>query len=254
MLAIERRNEILEKLQIEKRVVVSELSGHYSVSEETIRRDLEKLERDGYAIKSYGGAVINENVNLDLPLNIRKNRNIVEKQRIAELVSKMIHDGDSLMLDASSTAFYVAKAMKAKTNLTVITNSIEILIELFDANDWSILSTGGLSKEGTYALVGPQTDKMLSSYHVDKAIISCRGLDIAAGLTDPDELHANNKKTMLGAANEKILAIDHTKFDTVSFTNICGIEGITTVVTDQAPEMKWIQYLKSNGIECVFPE
>lgn len=77
MLAIERRNEILEKLQTDRRVVVSELSQIYEVSEETIRRDLDKLVNDGYAIKSYGGAVINENMNIDLPFNIRKNRNVI---------------------------------------------------------------------------------------------------------------------------------------------------------------------------------
>ena len=100
MLAIERRNEILEKLQNDRRVVVSELSQIYEVSEETIRRDLDKLVQDGFAIKSYGGAVINENVNIELPFNIRKNRNIVGKQHIAELVSEQIKDGDSIMLDA----------------------------------------------------------------------------------------------------------------------------------------------------------
>ena len=110
MLAIERRNEILEKLQTDRRVVVSELSQLYDVSEETIRRDLEKLVNDGYAIKSYGGAVINENVNIELPFNIRKNRNILGKQRIAELVAGLVNDGDSIMLDASTTAEYIAKA------------------------------------------------------------------------------------------------------------------------------------------------
>ena len=152
MLAIERRNEILEKLQTDRRVVVSELSQLYDVSEETIRRDLEKLVNDGYAIKSYGGAVINENVNIELPFNIRKNRNIVGKQHIADLVSKVVKDGDSIMLDASSTAVYIAKALqeKGKKNLTVITNSIEIIIELFDAQDWTILSTGGASREGIF--------------------------------------------------------------------------------------------------------
>ena len=129
MLAIERRNEILEKLQTDRRVVVSELSQLYDVSEETIRRDLEKLVNDGYAIKSYGGAVINENVNIELPFNIRKNRNILGKQHIAELVAGLVNDGDSIMLDASTTAVDIAKALqeKGKKNLTIITNSIEII-------------------------------------------------------------------------------------------------------------------------------
>ena len=174
MLAIERRNEILEKLQAERRVVVSELSQFYKVSEETIRRDLEKLVNDGYAIKSYGGAVINENTNIDLPFKVRKNHNVIGKQRIAGLFNKMVKDGDSIMLDASSTAVYVVKALKDKKNLTVITNSVEIIIELLDVPDWKILSTGGVSREGSFALVGPQTDRMLRSYHVDKAVISCK--------------------------------------------------------------------------------
>ena len=92
MLAIERRNEILEKLQTERRVVVSELSQLYDVSEETIRRDLEKLVVDGYAIKSYGGAVINENSNIDLPFNVRKNRNVIGKQKMAELIASRVKD------------------------------------------------------------------------------------------------------------------------------------------------------------------
>ena len=90
MLALERRNEILEKLHRHRRVVVSELSQLYGVSEETIRRDLDKLEKEGYAIKSYGGAVFNEDLNIDLPFNVRKNRNVAGKQRIAELVEPLV--------------------------------------------------------------------------------------------------------------------------------------------------------------------
>ena len=186
MLAIERRNEILEKLQKEKRVVVSELSKAYGVTEETIRRDLEKLEKDGYVIKSYGGAVLNENMNIDMPFNVRKNTNVVGKQRIAELVNAMVKDGERLILDASSTAVFIAKRLKEeKRNLTIITNSIEIIIELFDAQDWQVLSTGGLAMEGSLALVGPQTDQMLRSYYVDKAIIPVRASIWIMGLPIP---------------------------------------------------------------------
>ena len=254
MLAIERRNAILEKLQAERRVVVSELSQIYKVSEETIRRDLEKLENDGFAIKSYGGAVINENANVDLPFNIRKKRNVISKQKIAEVISSRIKDGTSIMLDASSTAVYIAKALKERKNLTLITNSIEILIEMFDTPNVNVLSTGGAMREGSFALVGPQTDKMLKSYHVDIAIVSAKGFDLETGMTDTEELHANNKKTMLHAGREKILAVDSSKFGKTAFTEIGTLEDISMVVTDAKPDEVWRQAFKEYGIECIYPE
>ena len=254
MLAIERRNAILEKLQAERRVVVSELSQIYKVSEETIRRDLEKLENDGFAIKSYGGAVITENANVDLPFNIRKKRNVISKQKIAEVISSRIKDGTSIMLDASSTAVYIAKALKERKNLTLITNSIEILIEMFDTPNVNVLSTGGAMREGSFALVGPQTDKMLKSYHVDIAIVSAKGFDLETGMTDTEELHANNKKTMLHAGREKILAVDSSKFGKTAFTEIGTLEDISMVVTDAKPDEVWLQAFKEYGIECIYPE
>ena len=254
MLAIERRNAILEKLQAERRVVVSELSQIYKVSEETIRRDLEKLENDGFVIKSYGGAVINENANVDLPFNIRKKRNVISKQKIAEVISSRIKDGTSIMLDASSTAVYIAKALKERKNLTLITNSIEILIEMFDTPNVNVLSTGGAMREGSFALVGPQTDKMLKSYHVDVAIVSAKGFDLETGMTDTEELHANNKKTMLHAGREKALAVDSSKFGKTAFTEIGTLEDISMVVTDAKPDEVWLQAFKEYGIECIYPE
>lgn len=254
MLAIERRNAILEKLQAERRVVVSELSQIYKVSEETIRRDLEKLENDGFVIKSYGGAVINENANVDLPFNIRKKRNVISKQKIAEVISSRIKDGTSIMLDASSTAVYIAKALKERKNLTLITNSIEILIEMFDTPNVNVLSTGGAMREGSFALVGPQTDKMLKSYHVDVAIVSAKGFDLETGMTDTEELHANNKKTMLHAGREKVLAVDSSKFGKTAFTEIGTLEDISMVATDAKPDEVWLQAFKEYGIECIYPE
>ena len=109
MLAIERKNAILEKLQKEQRVLVAELSQEYSVTEETIRRDLDKLEKEGFVKKTYGGAVLNENTNIEMPLRIREKTNRKEKQMIAKLVASMIEDGDSIILDSSSTSLMVAQ-------------------------------------------------------------------------------------------------------------------------------------------------
>ena len=254
MLAIERRNEILEKLQSEKRVVVSELSQHYGVSEETIRRDLEKLENDGLVIKSYGGAVLNEHSIFDLPFNIRKNQMIVEKQRIAELTDELVRDGEAVMLDASSTAAYIARGLRKKKKLTVITNSVEIIIELFDVPEWNVISTGGVSRERSFGLVGPRTNQMISYYHVDKSFISCKGLTMETGLTDSDEQDADSKRAMLRAANERILVVDSSKFGKSAFTRITGLDDINKVVTDRKPSAQWMKEFERLGIECIYPD
>lgn len=252
MLAIERQNKIFATLQQEKRVVVSDLSQIYNVTEETIRRDLEKLEKEGLVKKTYGGAVINESINVDLPYNIRKKSNVSNKQYIAKIISSMIEDGDNIMVDASSTALYVIKYIKTKKNITLITNSIEILLNLSDITGWKILSTGGLLKEGSLSLVGYQAEKMLKTFHVDKAIISCKGVDIKNGLTDSNEMEAQVKKTMLNSAKQKILAVDNSKFDKVSFVEIGNFSDIDTVVTDIELEQRWKQKFNTTGVKVYY--
>ena len=254
MLAIERRNEILEKLQIEKKVVVSELSQLFHVSEETIRRDLEKLENDGLVIKSYGGAVLNEHSIFELPFNIRKNQRVVEKQKIAQEVAKLVRDGESMMLDASSTAVYVTKALKEKQKLTVITNSVEILVELFDMPEWRVISTGGVSGARSFNLIGPHTDEMLRSYHVEKAVISCKGLSLEAGITDSDEQDVSSKRMMLQAAKERILVADSSKFGKTAFTKVAGWDYIDKIITDQMPSQEWMEEFERLGVECIYPK
>lgn len=254
MLALERRNLILEKLQEDKRVVVNELSQLYGVSEETIRRDLDKLDKDGLAVKSYGGAIINENTNIDMPFNVRKKRNVGGKQKIAEMVEELIEDGDHLTLDASTTAVFIAKAIKSKERLTVITNSIEIIIELSDVSDWNIISSGGNLREGYLALVGPKANESFSSFNVEKAIVSCKGIDMKKGVTDSYELFSQAKQKMIASAQKKILAVDSSKFNVVAFSKMCNIDDMDIVITDEKPSDEWMEFFRMSGVECLYPE
>ncbi len=253
MLALERRNLILEKLQTEKRVVVSELSQLYDVSEETIRRDLDKLEKEGLATKSYGGAVINENVSIDLPFNIRKNQNVAGKQKMAEIVASIVSDGEHVLLDASTTAVFVAKALKDKDRLTVITNSMEILIELSDVSGWNIISTGGVMKEGYLAFLGSRTEEAIRSYFVDTVIFSCKALDHGWGIMESQEAFGTTKKAMITSGRRKILVVDSTKFDQTAFSVAGNLRDVNVVVTDRKPSEKWLAHFRELGIECKYP-
>jgi DeoR/GlpR family transcriptional regulator of sugar metabolism len=252
MLAIERKNRILAKLTIEGKVLVSDLSREYGVTEETIRRDLAKLEKEGLAKKTYGGAVKIDNMNADLPFHVRKQTNVKSKQYIASVIGSMIHDGDYLMLDSSTTALYVVKHILHKKKITLITNSIEILLELSNKSGWTVISTGGTLKEGGLSLLGYQAERMISSFHVDMAICSSKGIDNTIGITDSNEQDAEIKKAFFNSAKKRILALDNSKFDKSSFVKICDIADVDMIVTDKCPSDFWLEQLKTCNVDIQY--
>lgn len=252
MLAIERRNEILFKLQEDKKVVVSDLSQLYNVTEETIRRDLEKLENQGLVKKTYGGAILNESFNIDLPYTIRERENIVAKQCIAEKISNLIEDGNHILMDSSSTSLFVAKNIKHKKNITLITNSIEIILEVSDKVSWKILSTGGILKENSLSLVGYQAERTINTFNVDLAVFSCKGIDLEKGITDSNESDAQIKKALLKSSKRSILAIDSSKFDKISFTKVGDISDVDIIVTENEPNERWRQKCHSSGVKLIY--
>lgn len=254
MLAVERRKRILERVHAEKKVIVSELSKEYKVSEETIRRDLERLAEEGHVIKSYGGAVINEIGNIDLPFNVRWKSNAWGKQKIADLVNQEICDGDHIFLDASTTAVFIAKNIKQKKHLTVITNSIENLLELSDVSGWDIIATGGLLKPGSMSLLGKKAIDSIEAYNADKIFFSCKGLDLEKGVTEGNEEMGSIKQSMIKASRKVYLAVDSSKFDKVAFSNICKLSGLNVIITDKKPEPRWLSAFEEHGIQCIYPK
>ena len=252
MLAIERRREILSRLTVNGKVIVAELAKDFGVTEETIRRDLEKLDKEGLVSKTYGGAVSKHSSAIDLPYNIRESVNVAQKQQIAQTIADLIEDGERVMIDSSSTALYAIKKMKEKQNLTIITNSVKILLELADKPDWTVLSTGGILKKNALALMGSSAEKMINSYHVDTAICSCKGLDMELGITDSNENDSLIKQAMFHSAERKILALDAEKFDKKSFVKVCDISDLDLIVTDSAPAEKWISFCEEKNLKLVY--
>lgn len=254
MLAIERKNEILEKLRVDQRVLVSQLAVHYGVTEETIRRDLDKLEKEGYATKTYGGAIWGNSTKIDLSHTIRNKTNVDAKTAIAQLIANTIMDGDHLMLDDSSTSLFVAKAIKEKKNLTVISNSLEVCMELSSVEGFHIFSTGGRLKPDSLSLMGHQCHEMLRQHHVDKVILSCKGVDPVAGVTDSSDFHASTKKVMMASSAQAILIADYTKFNKISFVKIGNFPQFTHIFTNQKPSDQWLDFFAQQGIPCHYPK
>ncbi|MBR4235097.1 MAG: DeoR/GlpR transcriptional regulator [Clostridia bacterium] len=254
MLAEERRQRITLALKSDRRVSVSDLSRTFGVSEETIRRDLEKLETDGIARRTYGGALYNEDERRETPYDIRKRSDVEAKSAIARLTANLISDGEYIMLDESSTSFYIASELKAKRDLTVITNSMEIIGEIAPVQGWTILCTGGQKRASAPSFAGHLAESMVSRYHVDKAIISCDSLDIDAGFTDRHEDTALIKRAMMASAKQVILAVDHGKFGRVAFAGIGDLSSVDCVVTDVEPDARFREAFDKCGIKLLYSQ
>ena len=254
MLAVERRNQIIEQVQSQSRVLVNELATHYNVTEETIRRDLEKLEREGYVRRSYGGAVSCDSGKQELSNTLRRHKNAQSKEKMAQIISALVQDGDHLFFDDSSTAYYAARALitAKKQQLTIITNSIDILAILAGVQGIHAISTGGFLEKDGCGLIGFRAEETVQSYYVDKAIISCKCLDISRGFTNATDERAQIKRAMMENAREVILAADSSKWGHVAFAQIGALDQIHTLVTEKDPGDTWQEALKRHGVTCLY--
>ena len=178
MILIQRRKKILELLRDNGSVSVSALSELFSVSEETIRRDLQKMEEEGLLKRAYGGAFLGDVVRQDVPISIRRNTYREGKCRIGRVCAEMINNGDTIMLDSSSTALRIASEIKGKSNLIVITNSLDILVEVANSPEIHVISTGGDLDNASLSFTGMTAIENLAKFNVDKAFVSCTGVSL----------------------------------------------------------------------------
>lgn len=231
MLVAERQRKIVELVNERISIRVKELSEFFSVTEETIRRDLEKLENEGLLIRSHGGALRMEKEQAETSYLEREITNAADKKAISFEVVHRIEQGEQIILDASTTAWYAAKELP-NMPLTVITNSIKVAVELSKKDQIRVISTGGLLLSGSLSYVGPLAERSLELYHVSKAFLSCKGVHIEQGLSDFNEMQARLKHKMMDAADETILMVDSSKFGVRAFSTIVPLSEVDTLITD----------------------
>lgn len=252
MLAIERRQKIMAMLNENKSVLVPDLAKLFNVTEETIRRDLEKLEKEGLLKRTYGGAVLVENYNVDVPFEFRNATNIEGKKQIALTLIKYIEDGDTLAMDSSTSALQVARLLKTKKNITVITNSEQIVNELRIFEDVKVISTGGTLRHKSLSLVGPIAEQTLKTLNANKAIISCKGFDIEKGFTESNELEAQVKKTMIEISSKVYMIADHTKMTKTALVNIATLDEVDFIFTDKILLPSQENAIRDRNVEIVY--
>lgn len=251
MLGIERRQRILAKLKAERRVYVADLSADMDVTQETIRRDLEKLENEGLLHRSYGGAVLASQVNEDLSFANRTASNYELKQTIAKKAAVLVNDGSSVMADSSSTVLALFDLLRNKKDLTIITNSIKLISD-FAGSGLEMISTGGQLRPHSLSLVGTDACRTLTAYNVDLAVFSCKGLARDKGITESNQPEAVVKQVMARQAKNRVLLADHTKFDHVVFAKTLDFADIEYVITDIEPNRKWIDFFRKQNIQLIY--
>lgn len=251
MAAKDRLNMIRQQLKADKKVTVSNLSCTYQVTEETIRRDLEKLEAEGFLTRTFGGAVYNQSAQKEnVHFYKRAAMNIEEKKKIASASFDFLKDKNTLATDSSTTVMEAVKLLKDK-DLTILSASTEIFRELGDTNI-RIISTGGMFNKKTLSLQGQVAKDTVQRYHVNIALISCKGLDLEKGVTDTNESEAEVKKCMIRQAEEVALLVDHTKFGRTAFAHLLDFEDIDYLVTDERPDDEWIQLCREKNIQLIY--
>ncbi len=252
-LAAKDRLALIKQLLInEKKVSVSNLSDQFSVTEETIRRDLDKLETEGILTRTYGGAVLNsEDTVSNIPFYKRAEHNIDAKQAIALKAIKVLKNVHTISADSSSTVMETLKLLKEREDITIVTNSSEALRELM-ISEVNVLSTGGIFNKRTLSMQGDLTERAIENYNVEMALISCKGIDKHIGATDTNEVEARIKKCMIKQATEVVLLIDSGKFCKKGFVHLSDIDQINHVVTDKKPSDDWIEFFAKRNIQVYY--
>ncbi|NQX71901.1 DeoR family transcriptional regulator [Paenibacillus ferrarius] len=250
MLVAERWQRIVQVVNERGSIRVTELSELCQVTEETIRRDLDRLESEGKLMRSHGGAVSVKEAQTEVPFMERETAQSDFKNSIAKEAITHIREHDRIILDASTTAWYMARWIPDMP-LTIITNSMKVALELSTKEKIQVISTGGLLSPKSLSYVGPLAERSLDMYHVHKCFLSCKGVHIQRGISESNELQALIKSKMISIADETYLLADHSKFGMQSLTQVAGWSEIKHVITDGQTSREDVNRIRDIGVNVL---
>ena len=239
MLAFERQQRIIELLHESGAVSVSRLSSEFGVAEETIRRDLEKLEKQEKLLRTHGGAIPVDDSKHEPSIEKRRKLNVEEKKCIARVAAELISPGDTIFLDASTTTFFLARELKGMQNITVITNSLQTMEELSGVDGIKLIVTGGIVGSNLSFVGSLAENAVREKYFANKMFFSSRGITLQAGILDSNEQECAMKKCMMENSQQKIYVCEHSKIDRIGFAKLASFEEIDTFVTDLPLDEEW---------------
>jgi DeoR/GlpR family transcriptional regulator of sugar metabolism len=250
--ARERQERIVRTIDRDGRARVNDLATMFSVSAVTIRKDLDVLETEHRLVRTHGGAIALDHTRPELAFDIRERLQADEKARIGAAAAELVNDGESIVMDASTTALSVARHLKARagwTHLTVITNGLRVASELAGHPGVSVLLLGGRVRWEAMSVVGQLGEDLFRRVNVQKAFLGAAGFRTESGLADATEEEAQIKQSMVTAAREVIAIVDHTKWEHAAFATFCPTDRIAIALTDDLAPPAMVDDLIALGIE-----
>ena len=233
-----------------EKVTIAQLQERFGISINTLRSDLDVLEKRGTVSKIYGGAVAQTIASLtSMPKRFEQNMPI--KRRIGELAASLIPDNATVYIDSGSTTTNIIPYLGARKGLTIVTNSLPAINEATRLGNLNIVTLGGIYNASVGAFVGISVFDALRSLSVNIAVMAATGVSIKSGLSNTTYFEAEIKRLVTANSREIILLADHTKFDHEAMISYCPLSKVSTVITDAAPSQDFLDYFESNGIRLI---
>lgn len=251
MYAGERRQWIFDRVKDAGRVEVNALAAELGVTRETIRRDLSVLEEGGLVRRAHGGAVPVERLRFEQELSSRDQLYLEEKRAIAHRALEFLPYGGSVILDAGTTTANLARQLPRNSDLTVVTNSIAISMELAMRADCQVFNIGGRVRSKTLAAVDTWAMTALSELSVDVAFVGTNGVTLGRGFSTPDPAEAEVKRAMVGAAQVVVVLADSSKWGEQKFVSFARLKDVDVVITDSSAPADLVAEVEAAGPKVV---
>jgi DeoR/GlpR family transcriptional regulator of sugar metabolism len=246
--SIERQNQILQLIARFSRLTISQVCETFLVSQATARRDLESLASQGKIQRVHGGAIPIQQANPEPPILVRSSEQEEEKQRIGRLAAGLIEDGEAVFLGSSTTVLEVAKNLRQRRNLTVLTNSLLVINTLAGLPEITLVSLGGVLRQSELSFIGHITEQSLAEVRADKVVFGVRCLSLEHGLTNDYLPETLTDRAILGMGGQVIIVADYSKFGRVSTAFLAPLSAMHTLVTDNQAPAEFLSALEQRGV------
>jgi DeoR/GlpR family transcriptional regulator of sugar metabolism len=247
----ERTISILRMIQDQQKMSIIDLSHQLGVSEITIRRDLNDLVDRGMIHRIYGGAIIAQSNPINSPVLVRINEYKEIKEKIGQAAAALVQDGETVFIGSGSTTAFAARQLANKRGITVITNALNVGMELATSEGVSVVVVGGMLRPSELSLIGHIADQALRELRVDKVIMGIQAISIHAGLSNDYLPEVMTDRAIFAMAQEVILVADNSKFEKVETGYVAPITRIRTLITDHKTDPDVLQQIRDLGINVI---